>query len=232
MQLILNNKPFPNPFNTDEEGLAGISPNLDIDLMLKGYSAGFFPWFEIDSAFYWYCPPVRMVFDLTTETEPFSKSLKRTLNKNKFQMSVNRHFDKVLFHCADIPRKSQNGTWLSPRFKKVFIDLHEIGRAHSLEVYVENKLVGGLFGVSVGKFFSGESMFHLQTDASKVAFAYMTRILRKLGYDYIDCQLYSPHLKSLGAVGVSREEYLKMLKNALKEEVMLDEWKKMPKYES
>lgn len=225
MQLILDRAGFPNPDSTDAEGLAGVSPYLDATMMVDGYKKGFFPWFEIENFFYWYSPPLRMFFDLNHDYH-FSKSLRKAVKSGRFEVRMNSHFAGVLDGCASVQRKGQESTWLSKRFRQVFLNLHYKGIAHSIETYSDGKLVGGLFGLSVSGFFSGESMFHTETDASKVALVHLLYYLRENQYDYIDCQLPNNHLKSLGGQFIERKDYLILLEKALNKQINPDIWVK------
>jgi leucyl/phenylalanyl-tRNA--protein transferase len=153
-----------------------------------------------------------------------SKSMKRTFTKNRFSFSMDNQFREVINSCGGIPRKHEDGTWITSEMKDAYTLLHELGWGHSVEVWDDNELVGGLYGLSIGSVFFGESMFSLKTDASKAAYIFLAQILGQLGFSMIDCQLYTPHLESLGAEKIDRQKYMSLLNKGLEAETRRGKW--------
>jgi leucyl/phenylalanyl-tRNA--protein transferase len=200
--------PFPDiSLALDEpNGLIAIGGDLSSTRLIDAYQRGIFPWFSEDEPVLWYCPNPRMV--ITPDALHLSKSLKKVLKSNQFSIKINHDFDSVIHHCKNIKRKDQNSTWIDKDMVRAYTELHQQGVAQSVEVYQDSKLVGGLYGVSMGKVFFGESMFSKVSNASKIAFVYL---VQKLGYELIDCQVESPHLKSLGAFNIKRDVFIQKL---------------------
>ena len=213
---------FPDPETADPDGLLAFGGNLEVNTLLAAYSQGIFPWYGESSPILWWSPDPRLV--LFPENYKASKSLLQTLKKNFFEIRFDENFEQVIFHCAHVKRKGQSGTWITPEMQEAYIKLHEAGYAHSAETYCNSKLVGGLYGVSIGAVFFGESMFHLMRDASKVAFHYLMNRLYQWKFRLIDAQQSTKHLKSLGASEISRKEFLHYLKRALKEKSRTGKW--------
>ncbi|NVJ65516.1 MAG: leucyl/phenylalanyl-tRNA--protein transferase [Gammaproteobacteria bacterium] len=203
----------PIEFAQDEpNGLLAIGGDLSTERLIQAYRHGIFPWFCEGEPILWWSPDPRCVFNLTDETPiHISKSLKRKLKKGDFSVRLNTNFSQVISSCS-LPRAKQAETWILPEMQQAYINLHQQGFAHSVEVYdSDNQLVGGLYGVSLGKFFFGESMFSLAPDASKIALAHLTHYLKQAGFILIDCQVPNEHLYSLGAVDISRDNFLQLL---------------------
>ena len=192
---------------TEPNGLIGIGGDLSIDRLLHAYSKGIFPWYGKDEPILWYSPDPRMV--ITPNTFHLSKSLKKTINSSKFDVSVNTVFNDVITHCQKVTRPGQPGTWIGDEMIHAYCNLHKAGYAHSYEVFLDDELVGGLYGVALGDIFFGESMFSLVSNASKVAFAYL---LQNSHYQLIDCQVENKHLESLGAFKMPRDLFMQQLK--------------------
>jgi len=207
--LDANEIKFPELYLALKEpnGLIGIGGDLSIDRLLHAYSKGIFPWYNKDEPILWYSPDPRMV--ITPSTFHLSKSLKKTINSSKFVVSVNTVFIDVITHCQKVTRSGQPGTWIGDEMIHAYCALHEAGYAHSYEVFLDDKLVGGLYGVVLGDVFFGESMFSLVSNASKVAFAYL---LQNSHYQLIDCQVENKHLESLGAFKMPRDLFMQQLK--------------------
>ena len=207
--LDANEIKFPELYLALKEpnGLIGIGGDLSIDRLLHAYSKGIFPWYNKDEPILWYSPDPRMV--ITPSTFHLSKSLKKTINSSKFVVSVNTVFIDVIIHCQKVTRSGQPGTWIGDEMIHAYCALHEAGYAHSYEVFLDDKLVGGLYGVVLGDVFFGESMFSLVSNASKVAFAYL---LQNSHYQLIDCQVENKHLESLGAFKMPRDLFMQQLK--------------------
>ena len=206
----LENAPyFPPPRLAEASGLLAVGGDLGVERLVQAYAHGIFPWFSEDSPILWWSPDPRMV--LYPERFKVSKSLRNTLRKDTFKVQFDRAFGKVIHACARVPRKDQPGTWITPGMIQAYIDLHEAGYAHSVEVYHGGDLVGGLYGVVLGKFFFGESMFHTRTDASKIVLTGLARYLEREGFVLLDCQVPNPHLFSMGACQISRADFLEFL---------------------
>lgn len=199
---------FPNPALADEDGLLAIGGDLSAKRLILAYQNGIFPWFSEGDPICWYSPHERCVIYPTKIK--ISKSMKQVLKSNTFSITVNKAFEKVIAHCAKAPRKDQPGTWITEEMQAAYINLHQLGWAHSVEVWKEDNLVGGLYGVAVGKVFCGESMFSLVNNASKVA---LIHLCQQTNVEMIDCQLPNDHLLSMGAEMIDRGRYMKSLLN-------------------
>lgn len=210
--LRSSDTPFPNVDLAFEEpnGLIAIGGELSTERLLSAYQQGIFPWYSEGEPVLWYSPNPRMV--ITKDALHVSKSLDKTLRSNRFEVRINTAFEQVIHQCKNIKRKDQDSTWIDNNMAQAYIRLHRQGHAHSIEVYKDEQLVGGLYGVSIGKVFFGESMFSCESNASKVAFVYL---LKNTDYQLIDCQVENPHLKSLGAFNVERSAFIKLLKELL-----------------
>ena len=183
---------------------------LDSATLVSAYRAGVFPWYSADEPVQWWSPDPRFVMrpaDLRV-----TDSLRKTLRRKGWSVTFDRSFETVMRHCAAAPRPGQDGTWITEDMVRAYCRLHAEGVAHSLEVHWEGKLVGGLYGVSIGRLFHGESMFHHRTDASKVGFVHLVERLATCGYRVIDCQVPTRHLESLGAFCVPRREFLAVVR--------------------
>lgn len=202
---------FPHPSKANSDGLLAVGGDLSVSRLLLAYSSGIFPWYDETQPILWWSPNPRMI--LYPKKFKVSKSLGKTLRSEKFKISVNQNFEEVIENCASIKRKGQHGTWITSEMKKAYIELHEVGKALSLEVWEGSKLVGGLYGVDLPekRVFCGESMFSLVSDASKVAFYHLSKYVQDFDYKLIDCQVYNPHLESLGAEKIERSDFLKVI---------------------
>lgn len=202
---------FPNPEEADKDGLLAIGGDLSVKRLIHAYRSGIFPWFDDYQPILWWSPNPRMVMFL--DDFKVSKSLKKIILKNKFTVTYNNCFEEVIKNCSQIKREGQQGTWINSQMQEAYLQLHKIGFATSIEVWLEDKLVGGLYGIDLKdkKVFCGESMYSYASDASKVAFYYLVAQLKVKNYQLIDCQMYTPHLERLGAVEISREKFLKYL---------------------
>jgi len=195
---------------TDPNGLIGIGGELTTKRLIDAYQQGIFPWYSEGEPVIWYSPNPRMV--ITPDKLHISKSLQKTLNRQDFEIKVDRNFTQVMSRCRSVVRKDQEGTWIDNEMIKAYSALHLSGLARSIEVFKGDELVGGLYGVSMGRVFFGESMFSLERDASKIAFVHL---LKNMDYDLVDCQVENPHLKSLGAFNIERSAFIKLLKDLL-----------------
>lgn len=194
----------------DPNGLLAAGGDLSVARLLTAYSRGIFPWFEEGQPVLWWSPDPRMV--LRPGEMRLSRSLTRLLRKNRYKVTMDRAFREVVYNCAVARRKSK-GTWITIEMQKAYARLHQAGFAHSVEVWLEGQLVGGLYGVSLGAVFFGESMFSSRSNTSKLALAYLTRQLHLWNFKLLDCQVSSAHLVSLGAVEISRSAFVRELDN-------------------
>ncbi len=208
--LLDNTIKFPNPELANEEGLLAVGGDLSPERILLAYRNGIFPWFNNDDEILWWSPDPRLILKL--EDLKVSKSLKRIIKSNKFQVKFDKQFSAVINACANTKREGEFGTWITEGMKNAYIDLHKKGIAHSVEVYLNNKLVGGLYGLIIGKIFCGESMFHTISNASKIALYFLVEKLKKEHFLFIDAQTPTEHLISMGAIEVSRTTFLNLLK--------------------
>ncbi|HXL54706.1 MAG TPA: leucyl/phenylalanyl-tRNA--protein transferase [Chitinophagaceae bacterium] len=199
---------FPSVNEALEDGLLALGGDLSTERLLLAYQNGIFPWYEGDVPLWW-CPDPRFV--LFSDELRISSSMKKLLNKNAFTFTVNKNFEQVIHHCKNVKRISQHGTWITNEVEKAYTTLYKKGFAHSAEVWLNNELAGGLYGVRLGKVFFGESMFSLVSNASKYAFINYVQQLKKENVKLIDCQVYTAHLESLGARMIPRNEFIKLL---------------------
>lgn len=203
-------QPFPPPDSalTEPNGLLAVGGCLSPARLLNAYRHGVFPWYNAGEPILWWSPDPRLV--LFPERLQVSRSLNKTLRQNKFSVTFDTVFARVIAACAD-SRQAREGTWITRDIKQAYLQLHRLGFAHSAEAWNEGELVGGLYGVAIGRVFFGESMFHTATDASKVAFALLVKHLRDWDYALIDCQVHTRHLASLGAEPIARETFNRLL---------------------
>lgn len=197
---------FPDPSLAQKDGLLAIGGNLHPERLLVAYKRGIFPWYTDGAPILWYAPHERFV--LNPKDLNVSRSMAKILEKGLFEITFNLAFDKVIEECSSVCRRSQDGTWIVEEMKVAYKNLHKLGFAHSIEVWLDNKLVGGLYGVLVGKVFCGESMFFKKSNASKAALIFLCQ---KFDLDLIDCQVYSKHLASFGAKNVSSKDFYSLL---------------------
>ena len=200
---------FPEVESANAEGLLAAGGDLSPERLLLAYQNGIFPWFNEDSLILWWSPDPRMV--LYPKEIKISKSMRKVLNSNQFTLTKNTCFEQVLQACAGVKREGQKGTWITNDMKEAYQNLHHEGFAKSYEVWENEKLVGGLYGVDLGHVFCGESMFSTVSNASKFAFIKMAQELDEKEYKLIDCQLYTNHLASLGAREIARNDFVKYL---------------------
>ena len=208
---IENDCPFP-PLSkalTEPNGLIAIGGDLTAERLLNAYSQGIFPWFNEGEPVMWWSPNPRMV--LFPNELKISNSLKKTLKKPLFEARFNTSFRDVITACSESKRVGQAGTWISPEMIDAYCDLHQLGHAICMEIWLNNQLVGGCYGVIINNMFYGESMFHTHTDASKVAFVHLVNYLKNQGIGMIDCQMKTPLLTSFGGREIDREEFMQNL---------------------
>lgn len=192
----------------DPDGLLAFGGTLSVQRLLRAYRSGIFPWYSQGQPIMWWSPDPRTV--LFPEALKVSRSLRKTLKKKPYTITLDTAFAEVMDACAE-PREADAGTWITDAMKDAYYDLHQQGHAHSVEAWQDGELVGGLYGVAIGSVFFGESMFTRRTDASKAAFVQLVHQLKRWGYALIDCQVHSGHLASLGAVEIPRPEFVALL---------------------
>lgn len=199
---------FPNPETANEYGLLAINGSLSSSWLLTAYSKGIFPWFSQNEPILWFSPNPRAV--MTPKDLIIHKSMLSFLKKSKFELKIDSVFKQVMIECAK-PRTNQAETWILPEMIEAYTKLHQLGYAHSFETWNNNKLVGGLYGVSLGKIFFGESMFANDTNASKFAFIKLCQFLEKNNFTHIDCQIENKHLNSLGCKSMPRSDFIDLI---------------------
>ena len=202
---------FPPVERASPDGLLAVGGDLSPERLMLAYRNGIFPWFEDDEPILWWSPPQRMV--LYFDELKVSKSMRNILNRGIFKVTFNTAFREVITACRKVKRTGQEGTWITKEMIEAYCRLHEMGIARSFEVWQDDKLVGGLYGVDLGHVFCGESMFSRVPNASKVAFIALARQLQKENYRLMDCQVHNDHLESLGAREISRDDFIKIVTN-------------------
>jgi leucyl/phenylalanyl-tRNA---protein transferase len=200
---------FPPVDQADENGVLAIGGDLSVQRLLLAYKSGIFPWYNEDDPIVWWSPDPRFV--LFPGELRISKSMHTVLRNGSFRFTINRSFRDVIRHCKTISRKGQNGTWISREVEDAYTILHEQGYVHSAEAWQDGKLVGGLYGVRIGRVFFGESMFSKVSNASKFAFINYVHQLKKEDVQLIDCQIYTEHLESMGARMIGRDKFVELL---------------------
>jgi leucyl/phenylalanyl-tRNA--protein transferase len=203
---------FPPVHLAEPDGLLAMGGDLSVERLLLAYRNGIFPWYEADIPLWW-CPDPRFV--LFPDELKINKAAKSVLNKNEFEFSVNEAFSEVIHNCKSIKRPGQQGTWITGEVEKAYCKMHELGYAHSAEVWKEGKLAGGLYGIKLGKVFFGESMFSNESNASRFAFVKYVQELKQEGIELIDCQVYTKYLESFGARMIPRKVFIQQLQNLL-----------------
>ncbi|KQS50387.1 leucyl/phenylalanyl-tRNA--protein transferase [Flavobacterium sp. Leaf359] len=201
---------FPPVKEANPDGTLAIGGDLSPERLVLAYRSGIFPWFDDDEPILWWSPPERMV--LFPDEFKVSKSMRNILNRGIFRVTFNQNFRDVISNCSTISRDGQQGTWISEQMIEAYVKLHEMGIAKSVEVWQDEVLVGGLYGIDLGHVFCGESMFSKVSNASKVAFVSLVRKLKEENYKLLDCQVHNSHLESLGAREISREDFMTILK--------------------
>jgi leucyl/phenylalanyl-tRNA---protein transferase len=222
--LQRNDFTFPSPDAAMKQpnGLLAIGGDLSPSRLLAAYHHGIFPWFNRDDEpILWWSPDPRAV--MQPSTVKVSRSLRRRLARNDFTITMDRNFESVVAGCAG-PRQGATGTWITPSMQAAYTELHKLGYAHSVETWLDNQLVGGLYGVALGKMFYGESMFSRVSDASKVAMVTLAHQLLRWGFTTIDCQVLNPHMASLGATEIPRSEFLQLVRENRQHETDRGPW--------
>ncbi len=197
---------FPDPSFADPSGLLGVGGDLSVPRLLLAYRSGIFPWYSEGQPILWWSPDPRMV--LPTDELRVPRSLAKRIRQERYRITLDHAFADVISRCASVGRPDQDGTWITDEMRDAYLDLHEVGYAHSVEAWEGDTLVGGLYGVGVGRLFSGESMFADRPDASKIAFVHLVRQLGRWNVPLVDCQVHTKHLQRFGAREVPRSQYL------------------------
>ena len=213
---------FPSPDLATEEGLLAVGGDLSRDRLLAAYREGIFPWFSEGDPILWWSPEARMVL-FPEEFRP-SRSLRRLGRSGRFEMRMDTAFDQVIVACASVPRPGQDGTWITAAMERAYSDLHAAGYAHSVECWEDGRLAGGLYGVSLGRFFFGESMFSRISNTSKLALWALAAQLVRWKFSMIDCQIYTEHIEGLGARSIARGEFQSLLREGLQSETHEGRW--------
>lgn len=219
---MLDDQPVFPPVSGAEEGIVAVGGDLSVERLLAAYSQGIFPWYSDGEPIIWWSPDPRFI--IPTAEIHVSKSMRRVLNAGYFRCTWDTCFADVMAHCAQVERKGEQGTWITDEMMQAYITLHESGFAHSLEVWHQDRLVGGVYGVSLGHCFFAESMFHLETNASKFALIQLSRYLQSIGFEWIDAQVYTEHVASLGGRDIPREEFLQLLHRGLQYPTLQGKW--------
>lgn len=222
MHILQDKEPFPGTIFANVYGIVAIGGEISVDRLLEAYGKGIFPWYSEDSSILWWSPDPRFV--LFTNNLHVSKSMKKVLKSGVFSVTYDTCFEEVIRYCKTHNRKGQDGTWITDEMEMGYIDLHREGFAHSVEVWRDDKLVGGLYGVSLGRVFFGESMFALESNASKFGFITLVNRLKEKGFELIDCQDYTEHLASLGAQSIPRRNFEKILQKELSHSSQQGSW--------
>lgn len=213
---------FPRVEEGTPEGIVASGGNLSPGMLLSAYSQGIFPWYTEGEPILWWSPDPRFV--LWFDDLHISKSLKKVLRQDRFSVTLDSDFEAVIAACSDVSRRGQTGTWITDEMTEGYLRLHELGYAHSVEVWTEKNLAGGLYGVSLGACFFGESMFSLVSDASKTGLVCLVSQLKTAGFDCLDSQVYTAHLERMGAAEIPREEYLKILETRIHMPTIRGNW--------
>ena len=223
MTVFLNNSlVFPDPRCAESDGLVAVGGDLRIERLILAYQNGIFPWYSEGNPIMWFSPDPRLL--LFPDEMRVSKSLRRVINSEDFEIRFDTCFEEVIMRCATVKRKNQDATWITDDMTDAYVQLYNKGFAHSVETFYQDELVGGLYGISLGGAFFGESMFHSMSNASKVSLYCLVEKLNSWGFDFIDSQIPTNHMKSLGAREVDRESFLAMLKLTLKRKTRRGSW--------
>ena len=216
---------FPPPQMAREDGLLAVGGDLSTERLLLAYHLGIFPWYSPGEPILWWSPDPRLI--LFPDDFHVSKSLARTIRRKTFEVTFDKAFSQVIRKCAELRKEQGDGTWIDEEMIEAYCKLHDLGYAHSVECWQEGNLAGGLYGVSLGGVFFGESMFSLKPDSSKAAMAALVEKLRYWEFDMIDCQIGTPHLKSLGAEDISGAEFWERLSLSVDKPTMVGNWSEL-----
>jgi leucyl/phenylalanyl-tRNA--protein transferase len=224
---IDNDPLFPPVEYANEDGILAVGGDLSLGRLIEAYTNGIFPWYSSDTPILWWSPDPRFV--IYPDRINVSKSMKQILKKNIFEIRYDTSFKEVIIACSR-ERKHEKGTWITTEMIEAYIALHNLGLAHSVEAWRDGKLAGGLYGVSIGKMFFGESMFSDESNASKAAFIVLAENLAKLEFDLIDSQVYTKHMETLGAFEIDREDFINIVKTSVTKETICGNWGKLPDF--
>lgn len=213
---------FPPPHLANPDGILAIGGDLAPQRLLLAYQMGIFPWYSEWEPIVWWSPDPRCI--LPVSQLKISKSMKQVLRSKRFDVTFDQAFDEVIFRCRSVKRQGQSGTWITLEMEEAYQSLHRMGMAHSVEVWKDKELVGGLYGVSIGRCFFGESMFSSVSNASKTGFIKLVQTLEAQGFAWIDCQVYNAHLGSLGATELPRESFLQLLERDVNKPSLQGNW--------
>ena len=227
IQVLSGELEFPPLDNADPDGVLAVGGDLSQERLLLAYKSGIFPWYNEDQPILWWSPDPRFV--LYPDKLKISSSMKKVLREGSFRISFDQEFETVMRFCKESPRKDQESTWINDEMVDAYSKLHESGYAHSVEVWQEEKLVGGLYGISLGRCFFGESMFSILSNASKVGFIHLVKALQELNFKLIDCQVSTSHLQSLGAELIPRERFLSELIKSSESPDLVGNWEDLLK---
>lgn len=205
----------------EPNGLLAVGGDLSVKRLINAYKSGIFPWYSENEPLMWWSPDPRAI--IPVEHIRINRTLRKFLNKELYQVTVNKAFSQVIALCADAPFRRES-TWILPEMQYAYQQLHQLGVAHSIEVWCQDELVGGLYGVAINGFFSGESMFYSQPNGSKVALVYLAHLMIQHGIEFIDCQMLNPFLEDMGAVEISREKFIKIKEQAINKIIAEDFW--------
>jgi leucyl/phenylalanyl-tRNA--protein transferase len=219
---------FPDPARSDRNGMLAVGGKLDPEWLIEAYSVGVFPWFNNYDPILWWSPDPRCV--VYPGGVKITRSMKQILDKCRFELRIDSSFKSVIEKCRSVYRKDQEDTWITEDMLNAYIKMHRLGLAHSFETWHEGILVGGLYGISLGTIFFGESMFSSVSNASKFAFISLSEILQRNNFDLIDCQIPNPHLVSMGCIEMKRKDYLKIVWNNKPEKTIIGNWSELLKF--
>lgn len=213
---------FPSPIKAAKDGLIAIGGDLEPERLLLAYRTGIFPWYSDDQPIMWWSPDPRTI--LYPEDIRITRSIRQRIRNKDVEIRVDTAFEDIISNCSSAGTRQLEGTWITKQMQEAYIKLHHLGFAHSVETYYSGVLAGGLYGVSVGRMFCGESMFHLRPDASGIALVYLARLVQKLGLLFIDAQQESDHLVRMGARNIPRNDFIAMVKTASHNEALAGKW--------
>ncbi len=219
---ILNDKNEFPPVEGAEDGIVAIGGDLKAERLIMAYKSGIFPWYSEEEPIIWHSPEQRFVLFL--EELHISKSMKRVLNSTRFSVTFDSDFSFVINQCASVNRKGQDGTWIIKEMIDAYVNLHHLGYAHSVEVWHEEKIVGGVYGVSIGKCFFAESMFHTVSNASKIALINLVKFLKKNDFLFLDAQVFTEHVATMGAIEIPKNEFIQLLNNGIQFSDKIGKW--------
>lgn len=222
IQLLIDDEPFQAPDRADATGVVAMGGLLTVPRLLEAYRRGIFPWYSDEMPVLWHSPDPRMV--LLAQELHVGRSLRKQIARQPYELTMDRAFCEVMMRCSEIPRPGQDGTWITGDMQRAYRELHAAGYAHSIEAWEQGQLVGGLYGVSIGGAFFGESMFACRPDASKIAFVQAVRQMQAWGIDLIDCQVHTEHLERFGGVEWPRPFFLAELAKRVQRESRIGAW--------